>query len=204
MGFFKTWKTVILDPKVFFSKLPNKMGLREPSIFYLKLQTISWLLVAIVMGFWLIPSGGFSLVSSLFGGVGILVGLLLGILTVVVMIFLSWGMMFVGAGVIHLFVRAFGGIKEYKETFKAMAYGCAILALKTPFNNEMLQEGKYGLFFKKEIKAIINMINYCEKENILIEKLRYKSVSGISEKYDWDFIVTQYIDVFKNLIYKRN
>ncbi|MBT4651339.1 hypothetical protein HOC13_02335 [Candidatus Woesearchaeota archaeon] len=125
MGFFKTWKTVILDPKVFFSKLPNKMGLREPSIFYLKLQTISWLLVAIVMGFWLIPSGGFSLVSSLFGGVGILVGLLLGILTVVVMIFLSWGMMFVGAGVIHLFVRAFGGIKEYKETFKAMAYGSA-------------------------------------------------------------------------------
>jgi hypothetical protein len=49
---------------------------------------------------------------------------------------------------------------------KAMAYGCAILALDTVFNKEMLQKGKFGLFFKKELISVTNQIDYCEKENI--------------------------------------
>jgi hypothetical protein len=72
------------------------------------------------------------------------------------------------------------------------------------FNQEMLQKGKFGLFFKKELFSIINKIDYCEKQNILIEKLRDKSVSGISEKYNWGFISNQYLDIFKKLIFKRN
>ena len=103
---------------------------------------------------------------------------------------------------VYIHGHEFGGTNP--TMIKAMAYGCAILALKTPFNNEMLQHGKYGLFFEKQIKNITNKINYCENENILIEKLRNKSVLGITKKYNWDFIVKQYADVFKKLIYKRN
>ena len=48
------------------------------------------------------------------------------------------------------------------------------------------------------------MIDYCEKENILIDKLRQESVNGITEKYDWDFVTSQYLEVFKSLLSQRN
>jgi glycosyltransferase involved in cell wall biosynthesis len=87
---------------------------------------------------------------------------------------------------------------------KALSYSCAILALNTVFNQEMLQDGKFGLFLKKELFSITNMIDYCEKENILVNKLRSESINGITEKYDWDFVTSQYLKVFKTLVSKRN
>jgi len=85
-----------------------------------------------------------------------------------------------------------------------MAYGCAILALDTVFNKGMLQNGKFGLFFKKELISVTNQIDYCEKENVLIDKLRQESVNGITQKYNWDFVTSQYLEVFKSLISQRN
>ena len=68
----------------------------------------------------------------------------------------------------------------------------------------MLQNGKFGLFFKKEPFSITNQIDYCEKENVLMDKLRQESVNGISEKYNWDFVTSQYLEVFKSLVSQRN
>jgi glycosyltransferase involved in cell wall biosynthesis len=82
---------------------------------------------------------------------------------------------------------------------KAMAYGCAILALDTVFNQEMLQKGKVGLFFKLELLSINNKIDYCEKEKLIIDKLRSESINGITKKYEWDYIVDSYIEVFKEI-----
>ena len=98
---------------------------------------------------------------------------------------------------VYVHGHEFGGTNP--TMINAMAYGCAILALETVFNNEMLQDGKYGLFFKKEIKGIVKMINYCEKENEEMKKLRNKSLEGIKDKYNWDFIANQYIEVFKKI-----
>jgi hypothetical protein len=64
----------------------------------------------------------------------------------------------------------------------------------------MLQKGKFGIFFKKELISVTNQINYCEKENILMGKLRQESVNGINNKYNWDFVTNQYLEVFKYLI----
>ena len=64
----------------------------------------------------------------------------------------------------------------------------------------MLQKDKYGFFFRKELFSITNMIDYCEKENILIDKLRKESVNGITQKYNWDFVTNQCLEVFKSLI----
>ncbi len=102
---------------------------------------------------------------------------------------------------VYVHGHEFGGTNP--TMIKAMAYGCAILALDTVFNHEMLQKKKYGLFFKKEISSVTNQINYCEKENILIDKLRKKSVNGITKKYNWDFVTNQYLEVFKSLISQR-
>ena len=64
----------------------------------------------------------------------------------------------------------------------------------------MLQKGKFGLFFKKELLSITNMIDYCEKENIIMDKFRGKSVNGITKKYNWDFVSSQYLEVFNSLV----
>ena len=64
----------------------------------------------------------------------------------------------------------------------------------------MLKNGKYGLFFKKEISSVSKIINYCEEEEILIVKLRQRSIKGITQKYDWNSITLQYLKVFKSLV----
>jgi hypothetical protein len=47
------------------------------------------------------------------------------------------------------------------------------------------------------------MIDYCEKENILMDNLRQESVNGISEKYNWDFVTSEYLEVFNSLVSQR-
>ena len=64
----------------------------------------------------------------------------------------------------------------------------------------MLQKGKFGLFFKKELISVTKQIDYCEKENILMGKIRQESVNGITNKYNWDFVTEQYLEVFKSLV----
>ncbi len=103
---------------------------------------------------------------------------------------------------VYVHGHEFGGTNP--TMIKAMAYGSAILALDTVFNQEMLQKGKFGLFFKKELISVTNQIDYCEKEKSLIDKLRQESVNGITNKYNWDFITSQYLEVFKSLISQRN
>jgi glycosyltransferase involved in cell wall biosynthesis len=99
---------------------------------------------------------------------------------------------------VYVHGHEFGGTNP--TMIKAMAYSSAILALDTVFNHEMLQKGKFGIFFKKELISVTNQINYCEKENILMGKLRQESVNGINNKYNWDFVTNQYLEVFKSLI----
>ena len=103
---------------------------------------------------------------------------------------------------VYVHGHEFGGTNP--TMIKAMAYGCAILALDTVFNKEMLQKGMYGLFFKKDLLTVTNQIDYCEKENIIMDKLRKSSVNGITKKYNWDFIASQYLDVFKSLLNQRD
>ena len=103
---------------------------------------------------------------------------------------------------VYVHGHEFGGTNP--TMIKAMAYGSAILALDTVFNKEMLQKGKFGIFFKKELLSITNQIDYCEKENILMDKLRSESVNGITKKYNWNFVSSQYLEVFKALVRQRN
>ena len=102
---------------------------------------------------------------------------------------------------VYVHGHEFGGTNP--TMIKAMAYGSAILALDTVFNQEMLQNGKFGLFFKKELVSVINQIDYCEKENILVDKLRQESVNGITKKYNWDFVTSEYVELFNSLVSKR-
>tara|TARA_Y100000768_G_scaffold297310_1_gene231092 strand:+ start:826 stop:1935 length:1110 start_codon:yes stop_codon:yes gene_type:complete len=99
---------------------------------------------------------------------------------------------------VYVHGHEFGGTNP--TMIKAMAYGSAILALDTVFNQEMLQKGKFGMFFQHELLSITNMIDYCEKEKVIINKFRSQSINGITKKYDWDFVCKQYLEVFKSLV----
>ena len=103
---------------------------------------------------------------------------------------------------VYVHGHEFGGTNP--TMIKAMAYGCAILALDTVFNKEMLQKGKFGLFFKKELISVTNQIEYCEKEKLEIDKLRSESIYGITKKYNWDFVTKEYLEVFQSLVSQRN
>ena len=94
----------------------------------------------------------------------------------------------------------FGGTNP--TMIKAMAYGCGILALNTVFNKEMLNNDSYGIYFDKNQEAVRRQINYADQHPYKIKQLRQKSQLGITDKYNWDYITDQYLEVFKRLAEK--
>jgi hypothetical protein len=135
MSLFQTWKEVMFNPMEFFEKLPAKINYKEPSVFYIKIKLIlgliTFLFMALFMGFIFSMVAGIG-GQGLYGLVGIPVGILilLGLLIgLPLMILFSWGMLFVGAGIHHLFVMMFDGTQGYKETYKALAYAQAPMVL---------------------------------------------------------------------------
>ena len=82
---------------------------------------------------------------------------------------------------------------------KAMAYQSAILALDTRFNREMLQEGRFGLFFDKSAEAVRTLVNRVDEDAALVEDYRTKSQAGITDKYNWDKVTDRYLEVLSKI-----
>ena len=62
---------------------------------------------------------------------------------------------------VYVHGHEFGGTNP--AMIKAMAYGCAILALDTVFNREMLQKMESLESYKKQLLSMTKMIDYREK-----------------------------------------
>ncbi|MEX2592997.1 MAG: glycosyltransferase [Anditalea sp.] len=82
---------------------------------------------------------------------------------------------------------------------KALGYHCAILALDTRFNQEMLQNGIYGWFFQKEISSVAETIDKSEDSPKEMEELRLNAINGLTKKYNWEHVTDQYLEVFQEL-----
>lgn len=91
----------------------------------------------------------------------------------------------------------FGGTNP--TMLKAMAYGCAILALDTRFNREMLANGRFGLFFEKNADSLAGLMQRVENEPTLLEDLRTHSREGLTAKYNWDEVTDAYIALLNQL-----
>ena len=63
----------------------------------------------------------------------------------------------------------------------------------------MLSDGEFGLFFTKEPGNLATLINYIEVHQPLITDLKKKSRQQIIEKYTWEKITDQYIQLFKSM-----
>jgi glycosyltransferase involved in cell wall biosynthesis len=101
---------------------------------------------------------------------------------------------------VYVHGHEFGGTNP--TMIKAMAYGCAILALKTVFNKEMLNNDLYGIYFEKNQAAVRQQIDYADQHPEQIKKLSENSNLGITDKYNWDRITDQYLEVFRELTEK--
>jgi len=97
----------------------------------------------------------------------------------------------------YLHGHEFGGTNP--TMLKALAYGSAILALNTPFNQEMLQQGKWGRFFEKKAESVKETINHSENHPQEMKQLKRDSPQGITKKYTWPYVVNQYFEVFESL-----
>ncbi len=97
----------------------------------------------------------------------------------------------------YLHGHEFGGTNP--TMIKAMAYGTAIIALNTVFNKEMLSEGLHGLYFEKNEESVHQLIKYAENNENKVIDLRETSQQGITNRYNWDFITQQYLNLFNKL-----
>ena len=101
---------------------------------------------------------------------------------------------------VYVHGHEFGGTNP--TMIEAMTYGCAILALDTVFNKEMLDNDSHGIYFDKNQDTVRQQINYADEHPNKIEKFRQNSHLGITDKYNWDYITDQYFDVFRQLAKK--
>jgi glycosyltransferase involved in cell wall biosynthesis len=99
----------------------------------------------------------------------------------------------------YLHGHEFGGTNP--TMLKAMAYGCAILALDTVFNREMLQSGEFGWFFQKTHESVALYLQQADSNPEAVATLKAKARNGITQKYNWDQVTKAYLTVFKALIY---
>ena len=84
----------------------------------------------------------------------------------------------------------FGGTNP--ALLKALGFGAAVLALDTPFSREVLAEGRYGLFFRKEPQDLAQSLEKCDASEDVLVQLRSRGPERIAERYTWDRIVDEY------------
>jgi len=97
----------------------------------------------------------------------------------------------------YLHGHQYGGTNP--TLIEALSFGNAVLALNTVFNKEVLQNGKYGLFFEKTKESVRELIQYADSNKKEILDLKEKSKNALKNKYEWNYIVDQYIEVFEKL-----
>lgn len=84
----------------------------------------------------------------------------------------------------------FGGTNP--AMLKAMSNNCAILALNTVFNQEMLNNGAFGLFFEEQEESVALALEKLESQPEQVAWLRNIVSKGLTEKYNWDHITKEY------------
>jgi len=108
-----------------------------------------------------------------------------------------------------LYQNAFSYIHGHKyggtnpAMLKAMSNHCAILALDTIFNREMLNNGEYGFFFDENADSVGCMLEKMESEPEKIQELKDKVSLGLTEKYNWEKITQAYKNEMAKLLSKK-
>jgi len=99
----------------------------------------------------------------------------------------------------YLHGHSLGGTNP--SLLKALGYGNCVVALNTPYNSEVLSDGKYGILFNN-VEDCYEKLTKIENNYFLRNKYTRIARNRIKEKYTWRKITEQYYSIFKN-IYKK-
>jgi len=80
---------------------------------------------------------------------------------------------------------------------KALGYGNCILALKTAFNEEVLQD--YGILFERDSGDLAKKIQLVEDHQEIAAEYRLRAPNRIREEYTWEKITDEYEELFSEL-----
>lgn len=97
---------------------------------------------------------------------------------------------------VYLHAHEFGGTNP--TLLRAMAAGCAVLALDTPFNREVL--GPYGRFFAKRGEAVAEALQPLLEDAKALRTMSEGGPRRIRECYTWDHITDQYEELFRSML----
>jgi glycosyltransferase involved in cell wall biosynthesis len=98
----------------------------------------------------------------------------------------------------YLHGHQYGGINP--ALLKALGYGNCVLALATPFNAEVLEDGDCGLLFEKSAGSVAEQIRRLESDPERVERLRVAARRRIRERFSWDRIVDEYEELFEQVV----
>lgn len=82
---------------------------------------------------------------------------------------------------------------------KALAYGCSILALDTPFSREVLLDEEFGTYFEKSPDSFVQAISRLDSESDRVQRHKDHARDRIKNTYTWDLIAEQYDDLFQKM-----
>jgi len=91
----------------------------------------------------------------------------------------------------------FGGINP--SILKALGFGNLVLALNTPFNAEVLDNGKYGLLYEKNVASLAEKMKFAESNPVEMQQFRLLAPARIRERFTWEQITDQYEALFRSL-----
>lgn len=101
----------------------------------------------------------------------------------------------------YLHGHEFGGTNPSLLT--ALGSGCAVCALDTVFNREVLEDGVYGLLFSKARGDLGALLRWMEDSPKYLEGMRSKSADRIAGRYSWEGVASQYLRLFQKMVEGR-
>lgn len=102
---------------------------------------------------------------------------------------------------VYIHGHEYGGTNP--TLLKALAYGCAIMALDTEFSREVLLNETHGFYFSKSSKSVTESIENIDSKEEEVLDMKNHSRHRIKEKYTWDRIATLYDKLFIKMTSKK-
>jgi glycosyltransferase involved in cell wall biosynthesis len=97
----------------------------------------------------------------------------------------------------YLHGHEFGGTNP--TLLKAMASGCAIIALDTPFSREVLNGDRHGIYFTKTPENLSTLLGSIEDSPNLLSNLREGMLERVTSVYNWDRVIHGYADLIERV-----
>jgi glycosyltransferase involved in cell wall biosynthesis len=90
----------------------------------------------------------------------------------------------------YLHGHEFGGTNP--SLLHALAAGCCVLALDTPFSREVLENDEHGIYFQKTEASVRETISRIDCDEARVETLRARARDRVSRAYTWESVVDDY------------